>query len=152
MTEQTAARCTLCGASRLLDSDGGPGVCSLLGCKNPMHDLDKERGLKAKKTSTEYDLPEDRQNAVEMVTVAALVYGFNELAKMQETLGAKAYYRLLRDNAEKRFLALGGEKFMSGDPPIATIQIPGSPQHIVFRPMDIELMRQTVAEWDARKP
>lgn len=43
-------RCTLCGASRIVDENGRPGACSLVpgrdgkgGCPDPLHDVRKEQ-------------------------------------------------------------------------------------------------------------
>lgn len=36
-------RCTLCGAARIRRPDGTPGACSLIGCKDPLHDARTEK-------------------------------------------------------------------------------------------------------------
>lgn len=81
----------------------------------------------------------------------AICIGYNELAKQAPTVGEKAYYRLVRDNAVKDFEALGGHKDLFAKPSetLVTIEVPDGPPHIIFRAQDIELMRKAVREWDA---
>lgn len=90
---------------------------------------------------------EDRKSA-EMHHTLALIHGFNEMATKATVLGEKVYYRLARDAAEKRFNELGGQiNRIEEHAPI--LVIPGHVPEIRFDARDIELMRQTVAEYDA---
>ena len=87
--------------------------------------------------------------AHERWSATALCYGFNELAKMAKTLGEKVYFRMARDAAEQRFIELGGQKFITSEAAIATLDVGLGMPSIAFRPQDIELMRETVAIYDA---
>lgn len=78
----------------------------------------------------------------------ALIHGFNAMATMAITLGEKAYYRLLRDDAERRFEEMGGKiNRIEEHKPI--LVIPGAVPEIRFDARDIELMRECVARYDA---
>lgn len=48
MPGPSAARCSLCGASRIVQDDGSLGACSLIGCPAPLHDwlLDQSEAAK----------------------------------------------------------------------------------------------------------
>lgn len=84
-------------------------------------------------------------------TYAALTIGFNELAKLHTVLGEKVYFRLLREAAQEKFVESGGNRFITVEDGILTIEVPGGPPHVVFREQDIELMREVVAKHDAEK-
>jgi hypothetical protein len=75
-----------------------------------------------------------------------MIVGWNELAKHQDTLGGKTMCRLARDQAEQKYLELGGEGELDRDPPILTL--PGQFVPIRFTKADIELMRETVKKYD----
>jgi hypothetical protein len=79
----------------------------------------------------------------------AICIGFNELAKLSQTLGEKMFHRLARDNAVEGFVALGGNAdLFAKEDGIVTIEVPGGPPHIVLHERDIALMRQAIAEHD----
>ena len=98
-----------------------------------------------KKTSSKQNL----KNA-KMHMAAALIYGYNEMAKNAQTLGEKVYLRMAREDATEKFRALGGEVNVEFKQTILTIC--GDPVFIKFTVDDIELMRRTVAEYDAMLP
>lgn len=89
--------------------------------------------------------------AHERWTAVALCYGFNELAKQAKNLGEKVYFRMRRDSAEKLFIELGGQKFITSEPAIATLDVGLPMPCIEFRAQDIELMKKTIAEFEARQ-
>ena len=78
----------------------------------------------------------------------ALVFGYNELAMRAETLGEKAFYRMARERANED-AERPGVGVNIGDA-VTVLTLPGGPPHIVFRDVDIELMRRTVAEHDTK--
>ncbi len=95
------------------------------------------------------DMPEaDKDLISERWGMAALVIGFNELAKMQNTLAGKAFCRLMRAQSEKRLRELGHEFEITNK--ASMFSLPMSVPGIEFLPSDIELMRQCVAEHDAK--
>ena len=82
-------------------------------------------------------------------TFAALCIGYNELAKQAPELVSKVYFRLMRDSAEERFIAAGGQKFFTPEEPAATLEVGVAMPVVKFRHADIELMRKLVADHDA---
>ena len=42
-SESQPARCTLCGSPRIVKPDGTLGACTLVGCKDPLHDIKAEQ-------------------------------------------------------------------------------------------------------------
>jgi hypothetical protein len=96
------------------------------------------------------DVDEDkREKQHKLWSYAAAVLGFNELAKMAETFGEKVYFRLRRDAAELEYLDCGGKRFLVADETL--LEIPaGHRLWIRFTKDDIEMMRTTVAEYDAK--
>ena len=94
-------------------------------------------------------MSDDKQNAHHLLAQAAMVIGFNELAKQASTLGERLYFRLATAEAHEQFVALGGTPFLkSPHDVVAAIEV--KPVRIIFRESDIEQMRQAVAEFDAR--
>jgi hypothetical protein len=82
---------------------------------------------------------------------AALCLGFNEMTKLGKTLGEKVYWRMLREEAEKNFMSLGGKRIFKKDPAILELSLPDGMPFVRFRKDDIELMRATVAAHDKKK-
>lgn len=84
----------------------------------------------------------------------AMALGYNELATRQaKTLGQKVYFRMARDSALLEVERRGGSVPMA-DPPgeeVLRLEDVGGPPHVVFRERDIELMREAVAAYDAKK-
>lgn len=82
----------------------------------------------------------------------ALSLGYNELAKLGQRLGDKVYFRLLRDQSLKNFVGAGGHDtvFAKESEPVVTITVDRAMPHILFRERDIELMRECVAQHDAK--
>ncbi len=87
------------------------------------------------------------RNAERWHTIA-LMFGYNELAKLATTLGEKVYCRLMRDRAEAEYKQLGGtdEIDRSGDKIVLVLShvMP----HVVFTEKDIEMMRAAVRAHD----
>lgn len=84
-------------------------------------------------------------------SVVALVIGWNELAKQQQTIGQKAVCRCMRKLAQD--LALEANIMdvpMFGNPIVFTIPIGAALPELEFRESDIELMRRAVAEHDSK--
>ena len=101
-------------------------------------------------TIEEADVDEDeRAKRWSQHIYVALVFGYNELARRAETLGEKAFYRMARERANEDAEKLGVGVDI-GDT-VTVLTLPGGPPHIVFRDVDIELMRCTVAEHDAKE-
>jgi hypothetical protein len=92
---------------------------------------------------------DDRDPNIELWANAALVFGFNELARMQQTLGQKLTCRIMRDAAEKQFRAAGGTIELINHEQVLTLPLGIGP--VEFLPSDIEMMRQVVAEYDAKE-
>lgn len=83
-------------------------------------------------------------------TALAVCLGFNELAKLGESLGEKVYARLLRDKHLENFVRLGGNAdLFKREPAVCEIVMPERMPNVTFRAEDIELMRKAVAEHDA---
>ena len=85
----------------------------------------------------------------ELLSLAITMVGANELAKLSATLGDKVFYRLLRDQAKKEYLALGGVIEQETQPG-ETIVLESNPG-FTFYESDIEAMRKLVADFDAKK-
>lgn len=84
--------------------------------------------------------------------LVATCIGYNELAKMAKTLGEKVYFRLIRDATEERLIEHGGQRLFKGpDEIIVEISVPDHMPYIRLSDADIELMREAVAAYDARK-
>jgi hypothetical protein len=80
----------------------------------------------------------------------ALIWGYNELAKMVETLGEKVYCRMARDFAEQEYIKLGGRLNKEKQDEVILIINGDTFPFIKFREKDIELMRKTVEEFDRK--
>lgn len=87
-------------------------------------------------------------------TALALCMGYNELAKLGQSLGDKVYFRLLRDQSLKNFVDAGGHDtvFVKEGEPVMEIVVDRAMPHILFRERDIELMRECVAKHDGAAP
>jgi hypothetical protein len=97
-------------------------------------------------------LSEEDTKMTEWWTALALMLGYNELAKKGETLGHKVYFRLLRDECEKRFVELGGNAdVFAKEPVVVEIVSPHPMPHILFRAQDFELMRDAVHAYDVKR-
>jgi hypothetical protein len=85
-------------------------------------------------------------------TYAALVYGFNEMAKHQITLGQKMTCRILCENAKELLLATGCcEPEDDGtNPVVLVISGDGNIPQLIFRESDWELMREALRSRDDR--
>ncbi len=99
----------------------------------------------------------DFKNALYWMSLANML-GYNELAKLADNLGAKAYFRLLREESKKRYSEAGGKDpdliftKESETDEVLTIAVPYSNlPHIVFRPRDVELMRDYVYQHDKKR-
>jgi hypothetical protein len=79
----------------------------------------------------------------------ALIHGYNELAKASTVLGEKVWLRLARNQAEEMYLKLGGELKKTEDDVVLLIE-PKRLPCIKFTVKDIELMRETVRQHDAK--
>lgn len=94
----------------------------------------------------------DEDNKPTWNTTLAMVLGYNEMAKLAAGLGEKVYFRLMRDNALKIFVELGGNAdVFTTEPAVITIPVGEGMPHIVFRERDVELMREYVREYDSRE-
>ncbi len=84
-------------------------------------------------------------------SLVALVFGYNELAKLAKPLGEKVYYRLARQNALEKLRASGGGDVNVTEDPIAlSLTLNDGPLSVNFYEKDIEAMRAAVAAFDAR--
>ena len=81
--------------------------------------------------------------------MAALMLGYNQLAKEQDVLGSKVFCRLARDAARKSFLELGGT-LESETRDEVILRLDAHVPHVEFGARDIELMRKCVTEHDAK--
>lgn len=83
----------------------------------------------------------------------AVIIGYNELTKQQTDLGQKAMCRLMRRVAEDAAASLGiVEKVpFFGNRIILEVKPDDRIPPLEFRESDIELMRATVAKFDAEK-
>lgn len=79
----------------------------------------------------------------------ALVIGYNEMAAQAETLGAKLYFRLARNQAVEMLEASGGKLEIKED---QTLVVMPFSVHVNLYEKDIELIRVTLAVWDASHP
>ena len=100
---------------------------------------------KKKSVSNDNDLQQHLR-----VRQIALVFGYNELAKSATVLGDKVYYRLARDAAQEELIKQGGTLNVVNQETILTL--PGHSVTVKFTEADIELMRQTVEQWDRDHP
>jgi hypothetical protein len=91
---------------------------------------------------------EDLKSHLLFQTVALLL-GYNELAKQTDILGEKAYFRLIRGQYEEMLKESGQTIEIIHDKVILTLG--QRPLHVNSLEKDIELMRQTVAEFDLMK-
>lgn len=82
----------------------------------------------------------------ELHLIAALVCGYNHLAKEAKVLGEKLFYRLLRGKFEEEFLARGGERFLSAEGKIE-LRLPSRPELPLYE-TDVEVMRAFLAARD----
>lgn len=83
---------------------------------------------------------------VEKWCLIAQVFGFNELAKQQDTLGRKVFCRLARNSAERKLQGLGVKLEVSQDKVVLVLSdyVP----HIEFTEKDLDLMRKEIASRD----
>lgn len=81
----------------------------------------------------------------------ALMVGYNELAKQQEKLGQKAICRAMLQIVTRAAQQIGitGPVMLPGNRELLRIEVPDAVYDLVFRESDIELMRDTVARFDA---
>ena len=90
--------------------------------------------------------PEEQQ----LWTLIALVYGWNELAKHQDSIGRKMFCRMMRAQAEKAVIATGHAGVpMDGSNPV-TFTLDAPVPGIEFRESDWKLIRKALAEHDAK--
>lgn len=78
----------------------------------------------------------------------ALLCGYNDLAKLGQTLEEKTYFRNRRDAAHEELERLGHHVNMVFDTIILTLNV--RPPVLRFTAADIELMRKCVADHDAK--
>lgn len=90
---------------------------------------------------------QEQKLQIERSIQTAIIYGANDLATKAATLGEKVFWRLLREDAVRKFVELGGRADLTHDPVV--LSLPGNPPHVTFTTRDIELMRATVAAHDA---
>lgn len=80
----------------------------------------------------------------------ALAHGYNELAKLSDSLGEKIYCRVGRDEAEKSLRELGVD-LKKGDRGMTTVTLGMKAPYITLTDADVETMRRHVAEHDLAK-
>jgi hypothetical protein len=85
-------------------------------------------------------------NDAESLGLIATVFGFNELAKQSKTLGEKVFFRMLCQKFHKDLESKGVKISILEDNIVLTVHFGNV--GFTFYEKDIELMRQTVAEWD----
>lgn len=83
----------------------------------------------------------------ELWHLLAVVYGYNELAKLATNLAEKVYFRLSRDYAEEEAAKLG-TTINRGDQGNVVLELRTKPPFIIFHELDIEMMRAAVAAFD----
>lgn len=88
----------------------------------------------------------DKEEFARQWQKVAMVYGFNELANQAKTLGEKVFFRMARDTVEDALVEEGFE-VLKRDQTILQLPFPGPP-FIRFTEKDIELMRETVKQYD----
>jgi hypothetical protein len=85
----------------------------------------------------------------ELLGLAALVCGYNELAKQAGTLGERLFFRLMRQKAEEALVARGGEKVVAEVGTVMTL--PSRPEVPLYE-QDVEAMRVLLAEREKEIP
>ena len=90
--------------------------------------------------------PEERK-LIHQYQCAAMVYGFNEMARTATDLGEKTFFRGMREGAAAQARDAGIEVLVAknGWPTVLTLQ---AQPHVTFDERDIELMRKCVARHD----
>lgn len=94
----------------------------------------------------------DEEQQHDLTAAMAMVLGYNELARHGASLGAKVYYRLMREGWMKEFVRLGGNEDMIGEPAKVVLALPIGEPIVRFSESDIELMREAVAAYDTAHP
>jgi hypothetical protein len=92
---------------------------------------------------------ENQEAHLRRLSWAAQAAGFNVFAKQQDKLGARMFYALLAQDAEKQFVALGGHTLFTHGKTVLVLE--GSGLYIRFEEHHIELMRKAVQEYDEQK-
>ncbi len=82
--------------------------------------------------------------------LTAMMIGYNEMAKRAKSLGERLFSRLVRDKIAEELGKLGCPVEMKNDSE-TVVTLRSRPPHIFLYAKDIELMRQAVAEFDAKK-
>lgn len=93
----------------------------------------------------------EQEKQSERVLYIATAMGYNELAKLTDVLGEKVYYRLMREQYQKKLTEAGGQMLFAQDEGVCSIEVPGEAFRIKFLESDIAAMRQAVADYDAEK-
>jgi hypothetical protein len=74
----------------------------------------------------------------------AMIFGYNELAKVARTLGEKVFLRMARDAAQRQYESLGGQIDRRDDETICTIsEFP----KVEFSAKDIDLMKKAIDDY-----
>ena len=95
------------------------------------------------------ELSEEDIKGHKLFQTIALLFGYNELAKQTDVLGEKVYFRLIRQQYEEMLKEDGQEVEIIHDQTILTLN--QKPPYVRFSEKDIELMREAVREYDAKK-
>ena len=93
---------------------------------------------------------ENQDKILEQWSMAAAVFGFNELAKMQQDIKLKIFCRSMRTEAMDAYLRAGGKSSLINTVgTLREITLSAVPCPIMFIESDIEALRQLVADYDA---
>lgn len=96
-------------------------------------------------------LTTQEQKNLKLWRLQALIFGWNELAKIATTMGEKTACRIARDNAEAEYASRGGVGRIDRDGPSTVLVLArGSTPYVTFREDDIELMRAAVRDHDLK--
>ena len=96
-------------------------------------------------------LTKEQRKSMELWNATALIYGYNELAKIAPTLGEKVYLRLMVKQAEELLKKHGGDiDIAEGQDPVLVLN--RTMPYVNFYERDIEQMRACVAAYDDKKP
>jgi hypothetical protein len=95
-------------------------------------------------TEKDDEVPEDFAQE-HLYGLAALVYGYNEIAKQSDKFATRLYWRLMRETVLRKFIEKGGARIISGEGEI--LKLPSRPELPIYD-SDLDAMRDLVAERD----
>lgn len=81
----------------------------------------------------------------------ARMHGYNEMSKLAKTLGERTYCRMCCDAACEEARSLGAEITRTQVGGQVVFEIHEASPSIAFRESDIEMMREAIRDFDAKK-